>query len=81
MLRNPAFREAEFDLFYETGISYQGSLLDIGLSQGIITQKGAFYSYSEKTLCQGRDKAVEFLKNDKKVSGEIEGKVKEKVEK
>ncbi|MEK9150119.1 MAG: hypothetical protein AAB267_08765, partial [Candidatus Desantisbacteria bacterium] len=74
----PPFREAEFDLFYETGISYEGSLLDVGLSQGIITQKGAFYSYSEKTIGQGRDKAVEFLKSDKKVAGEIEKGIREK---
>jgi recombination protein RecA len=74
----PPFREAEFDMFYDLGISYEGSLLDVGLAQGIITQKGAFYSYNEKTIGQGRDKAVEFLKLDKKVAEEIERKVKEK---
>lgn len=77
----PPFREAEFDMFYDLGISYEGSLLDVGLAQGIIIQKGAFYSYNEKTIGQGRDKAVEFLKLDKKVAEEIEGKIKEKVKK
>ena len=66
-------------MFYETGISYQGSVLDIGLSNGIITQKGAYFSFGEKTLGQGRDKAVEFLKNDKKVAEEIEKGIKEKM--
>ena len=66
-------------MFYETGISYQGSILDVGLSKGIITQKGAYFSFGEKTLGQGRDKAVEFLKNDKKVAEEIEKGIKEKM--
>jgi len=74
----PPFREAEFDMFYDSGISYEGSILDVGLAQGIITQKGAYFSFGEKTIGQGRDKAVEFLKLDKKLIGEIEEKVKEK---
>jgi len=65
-------------MFYETGISYQGSILDVGLSQGIITQKGTYFSFGEKTLGQGRDKAVEFLKNDTKVAEEIEKGIGEK---
>ena len=52
----PPFREAEFDMFYDLGISYEGSILDVGLSQGIITQYKPQEERSElaKTLCAAK---------------------------
>ncbi|HAW49956.1 TPA: recombinase RecA [bacterium] len=75
----PPFKEAEFEILYDTGISYEGTLIDIAINRGIITQKGAYYSYKEKTIGQGRENAREFLKKNKDVVSEIENEIKGKV--
>ncbi len=58
------FREAEFDIMYGEGISYEGDLLDIGTELGIIEKRGAFYRYNDELLGQGRENSKTFLKEN-----------------
>jgi recombination protein RecA len=74
----PPFKECEFDLYYDSGISYETSILDAGIKAKIITQKGAYYSYNEKKLGQGREQVREFLQKNPKVAEEIEKEIREK---
>ncbi len=66
------FRTAEFDIMFEEGISREGDLLDLGVEMGIITKAGAFFSYGETRLGQGRENAKDFLKQDPSLAQEIE---------
>ena len=68
----PPFREAEFDIMFNEGISKVGDLIDIGTAMEIITKRGAFFSYNEQRLGQGREQAKNFLKNNPSVAEEIE---------
>ncbi len=68
----PPFRLAEFDIMYNKGISKAGDLLDLGASMGIIDKRGAFYSYGDLRLGQGRENAKEFLESSGQVAQEIE---------
>ncbi|MEW6679910.1 MAG: recombinase RecA [bacterium] len=74
----PPFKDAEIEIYYNEGISYEASLIDLGLEKGVITQKGAFYSYKEKTLGQGKENARNFLKTNKEVASQIEKEIREK---
>ena len=71
------FRTAEFDIMYNEGISKTGEILDLGASLDIITKRGAFYSYGDIRLGQGRENAKEFLKQNPELSNEIEKAVRE----
>ncbi|WP_427338715.1 recombinase RecA [Caloranaerobacter sp. DY30410] len=71
----PPFKVAEFDIMYGTGISKEGNLLDVGVSDGIISKSGSWYSYGEHKLGQGRENAKEFLRENIKVAQEIEEKI------
>ncbi len=68
----PPFREAEFDVMYNKGISKEGEILDMGVASDIIKKSGAFYSYGDTKLGQGRENAKQFLIENPKLSGEIE---------
>jgi recombination protein RecA len=68
----PPFRVAEFDLMYNEGISKEGGLLDVGLELGILKKSGAFYSYGELRLGQGRENAKEFLRQNHDVRDAID---------
>ena len=68
----PPFREAEFDVMYNEGISKVGEIIDIGANLEVIKKSGAFYSYGETKLGQGREKAKTFLKENPKLADEIE---------
>jgi recombination protein RecA len=68
----PPFREAEFDIMYNEGISAVGSLLDLAIEKNVIIKRGAWFSYNNAQLAQGRDAAKEVLKADKALYGEIE---------
>ncbi len=72
----PPFREAEFDIMYNEGISSVGSLLDLALEKGIIEKRGSWMSYNGSQLAQGRDAAKETLRADAALYAEIEEKVK-----
>ena len=69
------FKTAEFDIMYGTGISKEGSILDMGVDYGIVTKSGAWYTYDSERLGQGREAAKEFLKLHPELSEEIEHKV------
>jgi recombination protein RecA len=71
----PPFRVAEFDIMYNEGISREGSLLDLGVELGLVKKSGAFFSYVETRLGQGRENAREFLKRNAEVAGQIEGEI------
>ena len=68
----PPFREVEIDVLFNEGISLAGELLDIGADRGVIKKAGAFYSYGETRLGQGRDNARTFLKENPEMMKEIE---------
>lgn len=71
----PPFREAEFDVMYGKGISREGELLDAAVKLNIVQKAGAWFSYGETRLGQGRDNVKELFKNDAKLAEEIEKKV------
>ncbi len=68
----PPFREVELDVLFNEGISLAGELLDIGSDRGVIKKAGAFYSYGEIRLWQGRDNSRIFLKENPVIMKEIE---------
>ena len=71
----PPFRIAEFDIMYNQGISRTGDVLDLGVETGIITKRGAFYSYGDLRLAQGRENAKGFLAGNQSLLLEIENKI------
>ena len=73
----PPFRQAEFDIMYAEGISKTGDLLDLGVEHEIIDKRGAFYSYGETRLGQGRENSKRSLKENAEVAAEIEKAVRE----
>jgi recombination protein RecA len=75
----PPFKQAEFDIMYGEGISREGSLLDVGVEESIIRKAGAWYTYEDEQLGQGRENARTFLKEHADVAAEIEKRVKEKL--
>ncbi|MDB5077798.1 MAG: recA [Chloroflexi bacterium] len=75
----PPFRVAEFDLMYNEGISKEGGLLDVGLELAILKKSGAFYSYGELRLGQGRENAKEFLRQNHDVRDAIEQQIRASV--
>jgi recombination protein RecA len=66
------FRIAEFDIMFEEGISKEGDLIDLGVEMGILKKMGAFFSFDETRLGQGRENAKEFLKQHQNLAQEIE---------
>ncbi len=71
----PPFREAEIDVLFNEGISRAGEVIDFGSEREVIKKAGAFYSYGDIRLGQGRDNARNFLKENPELFTEIEGKV------
>ena len=68
----PPFRQAEFDIMYNRGISRSGSLLDIGVDMGIVQKAGAWFSMGDERLGQGRENAKQFLESNPEIMTEIE---------
>jgi len=75
----PPFRTAEFDIIYGTGISKEGDLLDLGVDHDIIEKSGAWYSFNEERIGQGRENVRRFLTEHKDVMNEITRRVREKL--
>jgi recombination protein RecA len=75
----PPFKVAEFDILYGVGISREGSLIDLGVEQGIVRKAGAWYTYEGDQLGQGKENARTFLKDNADLANEIEKKIKEKL--
>ena len=76
---SPPFKVAEFDILYGVGISREGSLIDLGVEQGIVRKAGAWYTYEGDQLGQGKENARTFLKDNPDIANEIEKKIKEKL--
>ncbi len=73
----PPFKQAEFDILYNEGISKEGELIDIGVDEGFVQKAGAWYSYGEDRIGQGRDNARTYLKEHPESADEIEKKIRE----
>jgi len=73
----PPFRQAEFDIMFDEGISHESLLVDIAAEAGIIEKSGAWYSYGKERIGQGRENAKLYLKDHPDMSAEVEGRVKE----
>jgi recombination protein RecA len=75
----PPFRIAEFDIMFGEGISKTGEIVDLGVDHDIIQKSGAWYSYNDAKIAQGRDAARQFLIDNPEVALDIELKIKEKI--
>lgn len=73
----PPFKMAEFDIMYDHGISKEGDVLDMGVEMGVIEKRGAYFSYNETRLGQGRENAKAFLRENPDLMAEISAKVRE----
>jgi len=76
----PPFRTAEFDLMYNEGISKEGGLIDVGVEMGLIKKSGAFFSFGDTRLGQGRENAKEFLRQNTAMRDEIESQIRGNVQ-
>ncbi|MFH1854722.1 MAG: recombinase RecA [Candidatus Omnitrophota bacterium] len=75
----PPFRNAELDIMHDEGISRSSSILDLGVEGGVLTKSGSWITYGDEKIGQGREGAREFLKNNLKLSNDIEERIKEAV--
>jgi recombination protein RecA len=71
----PPFKQAEFDIYFNEGISREGELIDLGIEKKIVERAGSWYSYDGNRIGQGRDNAKQFLKANPEMAQEIESKV------
>ncbi len=74
----PPFKDAEFDIVYNEGISHEGCLMDLGLAYGLISKSGSWFSYGDVRLGQGRENAVQYLKEHPEVAVELERRIRER---
>jgi len=68
----PPFRSAEFDIMFDHGISREGNLIDVGVELGLVNKTGAFFSYGDTRLGQGRENAKQYLSQNPELAQEIE---------
>ena len=73
------FRQAEFDIMYGRGISREGSLLDVGVEQGIVDKSGAWYTYEGEQLGQGRENSKVFLTENPEIMMQIDGRIRDEL--
>ena len=73
----PPFRVAEFDIIYGKGISQEGCLIDLGVEFGVLKKSGAWFSYKDDKVAQGREKMRDYLVNNLDVKAEIEAAIRE----
>lgn len=73
----PPFKVAEFDIIYGEGVSQEGCLIDLGLEYGLLTKSGAWFSYNDEKIANGREKMREYLKSNPALAGELEAKIRE----
>lgn len=71
----PPFKQAEFDIYFNEGISRLGELVDLGIEKKIVERAGAWYSYNGNKIGQGRENAKEYLKSNPEIAHEIETKI------
>ena len=75
----PPFTQAEFDIMYDSGISYEGDLVDLGVDNGILQKSGAWFSFGDVRLGQGRENTKLFLKDNADLAQEVEKAIREKI--
>jgi recombination protein RecA len=75
----PPFRVAEFDVMYGEGVSKEGGLLDVGVAMDVVTKTGAWFTFDETRLGQGREAAKEFLKGERDIAAEIDRRIRAKI--
>ncbi len=71
------FKQCEFDIIYGTGISKEGSLLDMATEYEIVQKSGTWFSYGKERMGQGRERATAFLRENPEIASEIEGKIRD----
>ncbi len=71
----PPFKQVEFDIMYGEGISKTGELLDLGVAAGVVNKSGAWFSYGDERIGQGRENAKQFLRDNSQIALEIEDKI------
>ena len=71
----PPFKQAEFDIMYGEGISKTGELIDLGVKAGVVEKSGAWFSYGDERIGQGRENSKNFLKEHSEIAWEIEDKI------
>jgi recombination protein RecA len=71
----PPFKSAQFDIMFDHGISQEGNLIDLGVELGIVSKSGAFFSYGDIRLGQGRENAKQYLSQNPELAGEIEQRI------
>ncbi len=76
----PPFKQAEFDIMYNEGISRTGNIVDVGVKENIVQKSGAWFSYGDIRLGQGRENAKQYLKENPEIALEIENKIRAKYE-
>lgn len=74
----PPFRSTEFDIMFAHGISKEGDLIDLGVTMGIVKKTGAFFSFGETRLGQGRENAKDYLRQNQEIASEIEHQIRAK---
>jgi len=75
----PPFRVAEFDVMYGEGISREGGLLDVGVAMDVVDKTGAWFTFADTRLGQGREASKDFLRQNEAIAADIEGKIRAKV--
>jgi len=71
----PPFKQVEFDIMYGEGISKTGELLDLGVKAGVVDKSGSWFSYGDERIGQGRENAKQFLKDNPRISNQIEDQI------
>jgi recombination protein RecA len=74
----PPFRQCEFDILYNEGVSKEGELIDIGSEIGVVEKTGAWYAFNKERIGQGKDNARQFLKEHPEIAAEIEKLIRDK---
>ena len=75
----PPFRIAEFDIIFGKGISKLGCILDMAVEFNIVKKAGAWFSYNDEKLGQGREKAIDYLESHPEILAEVDARVREKI--
>lgn len=75
----PPFKQAEFEIHYNHGISREGEMIEIGVTQGLIDKAGAWFSYNGQRIGQGKDNVRQFLKEHPEMANEIEKQIRQKM--
>src|SRR5699024_2466936 len=75
----PPFRQAVFEILYGEGISREGELIELGVEHGLVKKSGAWYSYGDDRIGQGKEKVRQFLKDNPDIAADIERQVREKL--